>query len=95
MMQAAHFIIAILGCGEGEAPCQPVRTLEPRYASQAACSAATEAVLQRNSDADFPVVVAQCVRAGAAPERLVPGAVERPRPPALRPGRLPSSPVRN
>jgi hypothetical protein len=59
------FIIAILGCGEAEAPCQQVRTLEARYESQAACTAATEAALTQNTDIDFPVVAAECVAAGA------------------------------
>ena len=30
-MGPAIFIIAIMGCGEAEAPCQQVRTLEARY----------------------------------------------------------------
>jgi ABC-type hemin transport system ATPase subunit len=61
------FIIAIMGCGEAEAPCQQVRTLEARYESQAACTAATEAALTQNTDIDFPVVAAECVAAGAKP----------------------------
>jgi hypothetical protein len=59
------FLIAIFGCGEGNVACQPVRTLEARYESRAACMAATEDALVRNSDVDFPAVVAQCV----APEQ--------------------------
>ena len=38
--------------------------LDPVYQSQAACTAATDAAILRNSDVDFPVVVAQCVAAG-------------------------------
>lgn len=60
------FLIAILGCGEAEAPCETVRTLETRYESQAACTAATEAAAMRNMDVEYPVVVAQCVAAGDA-----------------------------
>lgn len=66
-MTAAIFIMALLGCGEGEAPCQQVRVLETRYESQAACIAATEAVLTRNLDVDYPVIVVQCQKAGDAP----------------------------
>ena len=62
------FLIAILGCGEGDAPCQTLRTLDTRYESQAACTAATEAALTRAGDVDSPVIVAQCVAAGAAPK---------------------------
>ena len=61
------FLIAIMGCGEANAPCQSVRTLETRYESRAACTAATDAALAKAADVDFPVVVAQCVAAGAKP----------------------------
>ncbi|HEX8482455.1 MAG TPA: hypothetical protein VF650_11170 [Allosphingosinicella sp.] len=64
-MGPAIFFIAIMGCGEAEAPCQQVRTLEARYESQAACTAATEAALIQNTDIDFPVVAAECVAAGS------------------------------
>jgi hypothetical protein len=69
-MGPAAFIIAIFGCGEGDAPCEPVRRLEPLYASEAACADATEAALTRHGDADYPVVVARCIQAGAAPAPL-------------------------
>ena len=78
-MGPAIFIIAIMGCGEGEAPCQQVRMLEARYESQAACAAATEAALTQNTDIDYPVVAAECVAAGSKPippradEILLPG----------------------
>jgi hypothetical protein len=58
------FLIAIMGCGEADAPCRTVRTLEPRYESRAACTAATDAAVAKATDVDFPVVVAQCVAAG-------------------------------
>jgi hypothetical protein len=63
----AYFMIAILGCGEADAACEPVRTLAPRYESQADCTAATEEALLRHGEADYPVVVAECVAAGAQP----------------------------
>lgn len=66
-MQAAFFLIAIMGCGEGDAPCQQVRVIETRYESQSACTAATEDALTGNLDVDYPVVVAQCHAAGAKP----------------------------
>ena len=70
VMGLGIFIIAILGCGEGDTACTQVRTLETRYESEAACSQATEAVLPENSDFDFPVVVAQCIAAGGRPQTL-------------------------
>jgi hypothetical protein len=58
------FLIAIMGCGEADAPCHQVRTLETRYESRAACTAASDAAVAKAADVDFPVVVAQCVAAG-------------------------------
>jgi hypothetical protein len=77
-MGPATFLIAILGCGEAEAPCTQVRTLESRYESQAACTAATDQALLSNSDADYPVIVARCVAAGKTPPPLNANAVNRP-----------------
>lgn len=74
-MEPLTFLIAILGCSDGDAPCLQVRTLETRYESRAACTAATEAAVIENGDVDYPVVVAQCVAAGGAPARLNPGDV--------------------
>ncbi len=79
-MGPAIFIIAIMGCGEGDAPCQQVRTLEARYESQAACTAATEAALTQNIDIDYPVVAAECVAAGARPNPPKANQVQRPGP---------------
>ncbi len=60
-MGPAFYIMAILGCGEAEAPCQTVATVPARYESQAACNAATEdALAEHAGDALYPVVVAQC-----------------------------------
>jgi len=72
------FLIAIMGCGEGDTACTTVRTLETRYESRAACTAATNAALEKNSDADFPVVVAQCVAASAKPAALKASEVKLP-----------------
>jgi hypothetical protein len=74
------FLIAIMGCGEGDAPCREVRTLEARYESHAACTKATEAAVTQNSDVDYPVVVAQCVSASAPRAELKAGEIERPGP---------------
>ena len=79
-MGPGTFLIAILGCGEGEAPCQQVRMLETRYESQATCAAASDAVLLRNSDVDYPVIVARCVRDGARPQPLKANEVDLPGP---------------
>lgn len=69
-MGPGYFIIAILGCGDSSAACTRVATMPARYESEAACSAATVDALIRNSDLDFPSLVAECraVRAPAAAE---------------------------
>lgn len=77
-MGPAVFVIAILGCGEGEAPCEQVRIADARYESQAACTAATEAQLMRHSDLSYPVVVAQCRPADAPAARVRPSDVKLP-----------------
>jgi hypothetical protein len=76
------FLIAIFGCGEGNSACQAVRTEETRYESRAACMAASEGALMRNTDIDYPTIVAQCVAPQqAASFRLGSDEVSRPAPP--------------
>ena len=62
MGPAAGFLLAIMGCGEGEAQCTQVALAPARFESEAACLAASDTELARHTDADFPVVVAQCRR---------------------------------
>ena len=69
-MEPLMFVMAILGCGEGDAPCRELRLSEQRFASEAACLAASEDVLARNDDLLFPSIVAQCRREGAGPQLL-------------------------
>jgi hypothetical protein len=79
-MGAGVFLIAILGCGEAEAPCEPIRTEPARYESRAACMAGTEAAVGRNLAADYPVIVAECVADGASPRAVKADDVRRPGP---------------
>ena len=62
-MGPAFYVLAILGCGEGEAACQQVGVEQTRFESEAQCNRATGDAVLRNSDIAFPVVVAQCRRA--------------------------------
>lgn len=64
MMGAAGYLLAILGCGEGEANCQQIVVQPMRYESHAACLEATDAALA-DAEAAFPVIVAECRAAGA------------------------------
>lgn len=69
-MQNLMFVIAIMGCGEGDAPCREVQIAAPRYATEASCTAATESVLMRYADLSYPSVVAQCRPANARAMQL-------------------------
>jgi hypothetical protein len=64
-MGPALYVIAILGCGEGETACRPVQVADARYESREACVAATESALGAAAALDFPVVVAECRAQGA------------------------------
>jgi hypothetical protein len=61
-MGPAFYVLAILGCGEGETACQQVGKVETRYESLEACNAATAMAVSRHIDLAFPVVAAQCQR---------------------------------
>ena len=59
-MGAGYFVIAILGCADGSAACTPVATVPTHYATEEQCVAATTDALTRNSDFDYPTIVARC-----------------------------------
>ena len=69
-MEPLIYVMAILGCGESDAPCREVTVTESRFASEAACLAATESELLQRDDLAFPSVVAQCRPQGARVELL-------------------------
>lgn len=79
-MEPILFVMAILGCGESDAPCREVRVDRARYRSEASCMAATEAALMRSSDLAFPTIVARCQPAGARAQPLRGSEVLRPGP---------------
>jgi hypothetical protein len=62
------FIMAIMGCGDGEAACRQLRVADALYPTVEACQSAASPVLERNADIDYPVVTVQCraERAGSA-----------------------------
>jgi hypothetical protein len=83
-MQSLLFVMAIVGCGESDAPCREVRVLATPYRSEASCRAATEAALMSASDLSFPTVVARCRPARARPQLLRGSDVLLPAPDANR-----------
>lgn len=72
-MGPAIFILAILGCGDDNAPCQTVAVMPTQYRSVAACDAAIEDAIQRHLDTDYPIVVAQCSQMDAAAAEALKG----------------------
>jgi hypothetical protein len=82
------YVIAIMGCGEGDQVCREVQVAEPRFATQAACTAATAETLSRYTDLAFPSVVAQCRRDGPRPASLRGRDVLLPQPGVVRPMRF-------
>lgn len=64
-MEAAFFIMAIMGCGDAASACATARIEPAHYATVQQCQAAMAEALARNNDLDFPVVSAACQRNGA------------------------------
>ena len=62
---AAGFLLAIMGCGEGDAQCQQVAVAPATFRTEEACRAASAPLVAQQTDADFPVIVGQCRRADA------------------------------
>lgn len=58
------YVIAIMGCGDGQAACAEALVEPERYESAAQYQAAMAAVLTRHADLDYPVVQASCQRRG-------------------------------
>ena len=79
-MEPLAFVMAILGCGEGDADCAQLALAPARYESQAACLAASETEIARHGDAEYPVVVAQCRRADGRAEAVPASQVALPAP---------------
>lgn len=82
-MEPVLFVMAILGCGESDAPCRELRLDRARYRSEAQCMASTETALSRHVDLAFPTIVARCRPADARAELLRGSEILRP--PAERP----------
>jgi hypothetical protein len=70
VMEPLMYVMAILGCGEGDAACRQLAVVETRYRTEAACLAATEEQLLRRDDLAYPNVVAECRRAGVTAQPL-------------------------
>jgi len=72
-MEPVVYILAIMGCQQGYASCEPVAVMPTRYESAAACDAgAVEAVRHPLTiDIDQPLAMAECLRMDAAAAALL------------------------
>lgn len=59
-MNSAIIIMTLLGCGQTEAACDYIRTVETQFASRAECEARMDSELLRTGSADYPSVIAIC-----------------------------------
>ncbi|PWG02542.1 hypothetical protein DF286_06430 [Sphingosinicella humi] len=81
MMGPAFYVMAILGCGEADAACEPVGVTEQMYESIEACTEATPDAVNHHSDLAYPVVVAQCQPGDQAVSyKILPQEVDLPEP---------------
>ena len=63
-MQPVFFLVAIMGCGDGDVACRDARVLPARYATAAQCRAALPQRLMENTDLSFPSLQADCRASG-------------------------------
>lgn len=59
-MTPVFFVVAILGCGDGNVDCREARIAPARYETIAQCKADLPEQLARNTDIPFPVIGADC-----------------------------------
>lgn len=64
-MQPLIYVMAIMGCGDGNTDCTEARIVPVRYESMAACRAALPDQVARNTDVPFPMIGATCRSQGA------------------------------
>jgi len=63
-MESLFYVMAIMGCGDGNVQCTEARVVPVRYESMAACRAALPAQLAQNTDVPYPMIGAACRTAG-------------------------------
>jgi len=64
-MEPLFYVMAIMGCGDGNVRCTEARIVPTHYASMAQCRAALPDQLAQNTDVPFPMIGAACRTAGA------------------------------
>ena len=64
-MEPLFYVMAIMGCGDGNIQCTEARVVPVRYSSMAQCRAALPAQLAANTDLSYPMIGAACRTRGA------------------------------
>lgn len=59
-MEPLFYVMAIMGCGDGNLQCTEARIVPARYESMAQCRAALPEQLARNTDVPYPMIGANC-----------------------------------
>jgi hypothetical protein len=56
------FVVAIMGCGDGQTGCTEARVVRAPFETAAECQANLPAVLAANTDVPYPEISATCRR---------------------------------
>ncbi len=64
-MEPLIYVMAIMGCGDGNTHCTEARIVPARYESMAQCRAALPDQIARNTDVPYPMIGAACRSQGA------------------------------
>ena len=59
-MEPLFYVMAIMGCGDGNVQCTEARVVPVHYASMAQCRAALPDQLVQNTDVLYPMIGAAC-----------------------------------
>ena len=64
-MEPLFYVMAIMGCADGNVQCTEARVVPVQYQSMAQCRAALPDQLAKNTDVPYPMIGAACRTAGA------------------------------
>ncbi|WP_380788391.1 hypothetical protein [Sphingomonas sp. R86521] len=64
-MEPLFYVMAIMGCGDGNVQCTEARIVPARYETMAQCRAALPDQLAQNTDVPYPMIGANCRTAGS------------------------------
>jgi hypothetical protein len=59
-MEPLFYVMAIMGCGDGNVNCTEARVIPARYETMAQCRAALPDQLAQNTDVPYPMIGANC-----------------------------------